>query len=376
MKEKTESQAHHKGEQNLEPIPIANPDIGTEEKQRVADVLESGMLADGETVRAFESEFAEYCGVEHGVATTNGTTALHTAFEALGLGEGDRILTTPFSFIASANTIRLCGAEPVFADIDPETYNLNPAAVRKTIEAEDGEIDAILAVHLYGLPANVEEVSSIAESYDMALIEDAAQAHGATVEGTRVGAFGDAACFSFYPTKNMTTGEGGMVVTDDETIADRAAQFVNHGRAGKYAHTEVGHNFRLTSIAAAIGRAQLEKLPEYVSARRANAKRLTDGLLDTPVQTPYEPDGYRHVYHQYTLRTPERDGLLEHLEAHNIGAGIYYPTAIHKQPAYDSYEVAAPVAETATEEVLSIPVHPSVNENNIDRIVDVITEYF
>jgi dTDP-4-amino-4,6-dideoxygalactose transaminase len=376
MKEKTESQAHREDGQDLEPIPIANPDIGPEEKQRVADVLESGMLADGETVREFESEFAEYCGVEHGVATTNGTTALHTAFEALGLGEGDRILTTPFSFIASANTIRLCGAEPVFADINPETYNLDPEAVRERIKAEDGDIDAILAVHLYGLPANINELASIAESYDLALIEDAAQAHGAEIKGTRVGAFGDVACFSFYPTKNMTTGEGGMVITNDKQTADHAAQFVNHGRSGKYAHTEVGHNFRLTSIAAAIGRAQLEKLPEYIMARRTNAKRLTEGLSAAPVQTPYEPDGYRHVYHQYTLRTPERDGLLEYLEAQNIGAGIYYPTSIHKQPAYDSYEVAAPVAEKATEEVLSIPVHPSVNETDIDRIVDAIIKYF
>ncbi|TKR25803.1 DegT/DnrJ/EryC1/StrS family aminotransferase [Natronomonas salsuginis] len=334
------------------------------------------MVADGPIVREFEAEFAAFCGVDHGVATSNGTTALQTAFEALDLGGGDRILTTPFSFIASANAIQLCGAEPVFADIDPETYNLDPDAVVETIETYDGAIDAILAVHLYGLPADVERLREIAAEYDLLLIEDAAQAHGATVSETRVGAFGDAACFSFYPTKNMTTGEGGMVVTDDGHVADRAARFVNHGRSDTYEHVDVGHNFRLTSIAAAIGRAQLEKLPAYVEARRENAARLTAGLADTPVETPIEPADRRHVYHQYTIRTERRDELLEHLDAHDIGAGIYYPVAIHEQPAYDAFDVSAPIAEAATEEVLSIPVHPSINEHDIDRIVDAVRGFF
>lgn len=219
------------------------------------------MLADGPIVREFEAEFADYCGVDHGVATSNGTTALHTAFEALGLGDGDRILTTPFSFIASANAIQLCGAEPVFADIDPDTYNLDPDAVIETIQAYNGDIDAILAVHLYGLPADVDRLCEIADEHNLLLVEDAAQAHGATVGDRRVGGFGDAACFSFYPTKNMTTGEGGIVVTGNEHVADRAARFVNHGRSDKYAHVDVGHNYRLTSIAASIGRAQLENSP-------------------------------------------------------------------------------------------------------------------
>ena len=217
-------------------IPIANPEIGSAEKDGVLDVLESGMLADGPVVREFEDDFAAYCGTEHAVATSNGTTALHAAMEGLGLGEGDRVITTPFSFIASANAIRLAGAEPVFADIDPATYNIDPESVEETIQAYDGEIDAILAVHLYGLPAAVEQLAKLAESYDAYLIEDAAQAHGATVNGERVGSIGDVGCFSFYPTKNMTTGEGGMVVTDDDAIAEGAARFVNHGRTDKYGH--------------------------------------------------------------------------------------------------------------------------------------------
>ena len=360
---------------SVDPIPIASPDIGAEEKRRVRDVLDSGMLADGPVVREFEAEFASYCGVEHGVATSNGTTALHAAFEALGLGAGDRVLTTPFSFIASANAIRFCGAEPVFADIDPETYNLDPDAVVETLERYDGDVDAILAVHLYGLPADVERLQAIAAEYDCWLIEDVAQAHGATVNGQRVGSFGDVACFSFYPTKNMTTGEGGMIVTDDEALAERASRFINHGRTAKYGHSEVGHNFRMTSIAAALGRAQLEKLPAYIDARRENATRLSEGLVETTLSVPSEPDGYEHVYHQYTVRTDERAQLTTHLDEHGIGYGVYYPKAIHRQPAYEAVTAAAPVAERATEEVLSLPVHPSLTDEDIGRIIHTLQTY-
>jgi dTDP-4-amino-4,6-dideoxygalactose transaminase len=356
------------------PIPIANPEMGEEEHQRVTEVLDSGMLADGPVVREFEAEFAEYCGADHAVATANGTTALHAAFEGLGLGDGDRVLTTPFSFIASANAVRLCGAEPVFADIDPETYNLDPAAVEATIQEYDGAIDAILAVHLYGLPADMDRLSTIAEEYDCLLVEDAAQAHGAEIDGDRVGSFGDAACFSFYPTKNMTTGEGGMVVTDDEEVTDRTARFVNHGRTDTYGHASVGHNFRMTTIAAAIGLAQLEKIDEYIRLRRANAARLKEGLAEADVTTPVEPPNYKHVYHQYTVRTDDREALRSTLEDHNIGCGVYYPTPIHEQPAYEDVELSAPVAESATKEVLSLPVHPMINEDDIARITRVITD--
>lgn len=354
-------------------IPIANPEIGSAEKEGVLEVLESGMLADGPVVREFEADFAAYCGTEYGVATSNGTTALHAAMEGLGLGEGDRVVTTPFSFVASANAVRLAGAEPLFADIDPATYNLDPESVEETIQAYDGEIDAILAVHLYGLPAAVERLAELAEASDAYLIEDAAQAHGATVNGERVGSIGDVGCFSFYPTKNMTTGEGGMIVTDDEAIAERAGRFVNHGRTEQYGHAEVGHNFRLTSIGGALGRAQLEKLPEFTEKRRENAAQLTDGLADSAVTTPTEPEGRRHVYHQYTIRSEDREGLQATLDDHDIGHGVYYPRCIHQQPAYDGVSVSAPRAEKAAREVLSLPVHPTVDEADIQRIIEVIT---
>lgn len=356
-------------------ISIANPDIGEAEANRVTDVLESGMLADGPVVREFESQFAQYCETAHAVATSNGTTALHAAIEALGLGEGDRVITTPFSFIASSNAIRLAGAEPVFADIDPHSYTLDPEAVRAAIEAEDGDVDAILTVHLYGLPSDMGALREIADEYDLWLIEDAAQAHGASVDGEPVGSIGDVGCFSFYPTKNMTTGEGGMIVTDTDAVAERAKRYVNHGRTSGYEHAEVGHNFRMTSIAGALGLAQLEKLPAYTEQRRENAALLNEGLIGTSVTVPVEPEGRKHVYHQYTIRTDERDALQEHLDAHDIGYGVYYPTCIHNQQAYSAVTKTAPNAEQAAREVLSLPVHPKVSAEDIETIVEVIEDY-
>lgn len=331
------------------------------------------MLADGPEVREFEQEFADYCGVEHGVGTANGTAALHAALEAFDIGKGDTVLTTTFSFIATANAIRFVGAKPVFADIDPETHNLDPDAARKVAAEED--IDAIVPVHLYGLPAEIEPLCELADELDVPVIEDAAQAHGAMYNGDRVGSFGDAACFSFYPTKNMTTGEGGMVVTDRDDIASSLRQFINHGRSETYAHPTTGHNFRMTSIAAAIGRVQLERLPGFIEKRQANAQRLTDGLKSTTLTTPVEPDHMAHVYHQYTIRTERRDDLKTYLSEHDVGAGVYYPTCIHNQQAYQNVNATVPAAETAADSVLSLPVHPNVSADDIDYIIEVITEY-
>ena len=352
-------------------IRLADPVFDSAEVDAVETVLESGMVADGPEVRAFEREFADYCGAAHGVATSNGTTALHAALEALDIGAGDRVVTTPLSFVASANTIRLAGAKPVFADIDPGTYNLDPAATERKVRETNA--DAILAVHLYGLPADMNALSDIADDAGIPLIEDAAQAHGATYAGDGVGTFGDAAAFSFYPTKNMTTGEGGMVLTDREAVADRAASFSNHGRTGDggYAHERVGHNFRMTSLAAAIGRVQLDRLPEWVASRRANARRLTRGLAAVDgLTTPAEPDDRRHAYHQYTVRTPDRDRLRDRLAEAGVDSGVYYPTPIHQLAAYNGFDVTAPAAEAAADEVLSLPVHPNLSDAELDRIVE------
>ncbi|MFH5801506.1 DegT/DnrJ/EryC1/StrS family aminotransferase [Haladaptatus sp. CMAA 1911] len=356
-------------------IPIANPQMGPEEKDGVLDVLDSGMLADGPKVRAFEDEFSTYCDAKHGIATSNGTTALHTMFEAFGIGDGDHVVTSPFSFVASANAIRLTGAEPVFADIDAETYTLDPKAVEETIRERD--IDAILAVHLYGLPAAMDQLQKIADNYQIPLLEDAAQAHGAEYQGSKVGSIGDAACFSFYPTKNMTTGEGGMITTDRSDIADHASSYINHGRTanGGYEHVRLGHNFRMTSIAAAIGRAQLKKLPQYINARRSNAAAFDQGLNNTSITTPTEPNNTRHVYHQYTIRTNDREGLSEYLQSNDIGTGVYYPVPIHNQTAYDGHDCSAAVTERVSNEVLSLPVHPELTDNDIKTITNTILNY-
>ncbi len=358
-------------------IPIADPDVGPAERDAVLDVLDDGRLADGPEVRAFESEFADHAGVAHGVATTNGTTALHTALRALGVGAGDAVVTTPFSFVASANAVRLCGATPVFADVDPETYNLDPAAVERVLEERD-DVAAILAVHLYGLPADVDALTALADEYDAALVEDAAQAHGATYDGRPVGSFGDAAAFSFYPTKNMTTGEGGMVLTDRDDVAAAATRFVNHGRAESdgrgYEHAEVGHNFRLTSLAAAIGRVQLDRLPDFVAARRENARELSDRLADAPLATPTEPADRTHAYHQYTVRVADRDWFRAMLEERGVDTGVYYPRPIHEQPAYDDVDHDAPVAEAAAAEVVSLPVHPGLSSDDVRRVAEAATE--
>jgi len=357
-------------------IPIASPDLGIGVLSDVIETVEGAQLADGPGVRAFEATFADYCDCEHGVATSNGTTALHAALRGLEIGAGDTVVTTPFSFVATANAIRLCGAEPAFADVDPETLNLDPESVRAAITARDGEVDAILAVHLYGLPAAMNELRSIADEYGIPLIEDAAQAHGARYRGDPVGSLGDVACFSFYPTKNMTTGEGGMVVTDEESIADRVAQFINHGRSGRYDHAVVGHNFRLTSIGAAIGQQQLHRLDDFVEVRRRNAEAYDRALGDQPaVSAPVEPEGRRHAYHQYTVQCPERERLREHLDDAGVDTGVYYPTPIHRQPAYADCEVTAPEAERAADRVLSVPVHPALDRAAVRSIADALAGF-
>ncbi|WP_436346894.1 DegT/DnrJ/EryC1/StrS family aminotransferase [Natronorubrum sp. FCH18a] len=363
-------------------VSIANPDISSDAIERVESVLEGGMLADGPEVRAFEDEFAAYCGADRGVATSNGTTALHAALEALDVEDGEGVITSPFSFIASANAIRLAGGTPVFADIDPETYTLDPDSVDQVLEERD-DVVGIMPVHLYGLAADMDAIGDLADEHELFVVEDACQSHGAEVDGDRVGSLGDAACFSFYPTKNMTTGEGGMITTDRDDVADRAAGFVNHGRdvgdGASYEHIDLGHNYRMTSMAGAIGRAQLERLPEFNRKRRENAAYYDEQLADLPIETPTEPEGYRHVYHQYTIRTDDREALAATLDEHGVDTAVYYDTPIHRQPAYETVSTAAatlPNAERAAETVLSLPVHPTLSEHDRRTVVDAVQDHF
>ena len=354
-------------------IPIASPVIGQQEKAAVLRVLESGMLAQGSTVEAFEAAFAERLGVRHAIAVESGSAALLVALLAHGVGEGDEVITTPFSFIASANAVLFAGASPRFADIRDDDFNIDPDLIEQKITQRT---KAIIPVHLYGHPCRMDEIAAIARRHGLLIIEDCCQAHGASLGGRPVGSF-DTACYSFYPTKNMTTGEGGMVTTDDDDLAAQARMLRNHGQSDRYLHESIGFNWRMTEVAAAIGLAQLDRLEEANARRRANARRLNEGCGG--VMTPTERAGCHHVYHQYTVRAPgRRDELLNHLRERGVGAVVYYPLPIHRQPAYRrlGYRDALPVAERLSAEVLSLPVHPSLTEQDVETVASVTSGFF
>ena len=281
-------------------ISISAPMLGQEEKQAILQVIDSGQLAQGKRVKAFEEAFAAVCGVKHAVATSSGTTALH--------GPGDEVITTPFTFIASANAAVFTGARPVFVDIDERSYNIDPCRIEAAITPRT---KAILPVHLFGNPCDMDAIMAIAKKHGLIVIEDACQAHGATVQGRKVGSFGTG-CFSFYPTKNITTAEGGIVTTDDDTIADRLRLIRSHGQRERYYHESIGYNFRMTEIQAAIGLAQLEKLASFTRARQEHARYLSERLQG--VVTPTFAPGHEHVFHQYTIRVPDaaRKGHRHH----------------------------------------------------------------
>jgi perosamine synthetase len=356
-------------------IHIASPSIGEEEKQAVLEVLDSGMLAQGPRVKALEEAFAQVCGVEFAVATSSGTTALHAALLAHEIGPGDEVITTPFTFIATANSILFTGARPVFVDIDPLTFNIDPAQIKAAITPNT---KAIMPVHLFGLVADMEPILALAKQHGLAVIEDACQAHSAEYRGKRAGSFGTGT-FSFYPTKNMTTGEGGMITTNDEAIAETCRVLRQHGMRRRYYHDELGFNFRMTDVHAAIGLTQVQKLDRFNKARIANAAFLSANLQGVTV--PVVPDGYRHVFHQYTIRVPDgrRDALREYLASKEIGSGVYYPVPIHKQTYYMQdlgYDVSLPKAEKTAEEVLSLPVHPGLGSDDLEAIVRAVNEFW
>jgi dTDP-4-amino-4,6-dideoxygalactose transaminase len=356
-------------------IHIASPKMGPEEKNAVMEVLDSGMLAQGPRVKAFEEAFAEYCGVKFAVATTSGTTALHTALLAHGIGAGDEVITSPFTFIASANSILFVGAKPVFIDIDPVTYNLNVDLIEAAITPKT---KAILPVHLFGLCAKMDQIMALAEKYNLAVVEDACQSHGASFQGRKAGAFGTGT-FSLYPTKNMTSGEGGMITTDDQDLADSARVIRQHGMRRRYYHDELGFNFRMTDILAAIGHEQLKKLPAFNMRRQENAAYLSERLSDK-VETPFVPEGYEHVFHQYTIRVSgdKRDTLIEYLHDNEIGSGVYYPVPIHKQTYYVNelgYDQTLPESERAADEVISLPIHPGLSQADLDQIAGAISDF-
>lgn len=353
-------------------VPAARPVIGEDEIEAAVRVLRSGSVVQGPEVAGFEAEFSDLVGGRHCVAVNSGTSALQLGLMALGIGRGDEVIVPSFSFAATANAVRLVGAEPVFADIEPATFCVDPAAVEALISPRTV---ALLPVHLYGHPAAMDDLVRIAELHGLAVVEDAAQAHAATLHGRPVGSFGAIGCFSFYPTKNMHSLEGGMVTTPDPAVARTLRMLRNQGMEQRYANEIVGANMRLTDVAAAIGRVQLGKLAAWTETRRTNAEVLTEQL--TRVVPPTEAPGARHVYHQYTVRASrKRDALQEHLTANGVGSAVFYPTPIHRlKPYAENRSWDLPETDRAAAEVLSLPVHPLVTADDLERVVQAVEKW-
>ncbi len=352
-------------------IPIAKPFLGEEEKLAVKDVIESGMIASGPKVEEFEKGFADFVNIKYAIATSSGTTALHLALLCLGIKKGDEVIVPSFSFIASANSVLFCDAKPVFCDVNLQTFNIDVEKIKKLISEKT---KAIIPVHLYGQPADMSPIQDIAEKHGIYVIGDAAQAHGAKYKGKMIGSFGNAECFSFYPTKNITTGEGGMITTNSSEFAEMAFSIRNHGREitkWGYEHARLGYNYRMTDIAAAIGLEQIKRLPELNKKRRNNAKYFNENLKN--VEIPYTLPDVEHVYHQYTIKCKERKHLIENLKKNEIGFGVYYPKPLHfyehlKEFGHSNLKNSELLAES----VLSLPIHPGLEKKDLEKIVHIV----
>ena len=354
-------------------IPVARPNLGEEESKAVLDVLQSGMLAQGPRVKAFEEAFAAYVGRKHAVAVCNGTAALQVALLGHGIGRGDEVVVPPLTFFASAATVLQCGARVRFADIEEDTYNLDPEKARVAISKKT---KMVMPVHLFGQTATMDPLNELAAEHDLIVLEDACQAHGAEYRGRRAGALGHTACFSFYPTKNMTTTEGGMIVTDDEDVARKCRMLRDQGQSAKYMHDLVGFNLRMTEVCAAIGLVQLRRLDGFVRRRRETAKVLTEGLRDVEgLVPPSERPDRLHSFYQYIVRATSefplsRDGLVKHLNEAGVGSRPSYP-----MPLYDQKAMAGQahrrcrIAERIIPQLFELPVHPLVTNADREAIV-------
>lgn len=362
-------------------IPIAKPIIGEEEKKAVLEVLNSGVLAQGAKVKELEEKFAQLCGTKYAIAVNSGTAAIHTALYALGIKEGDEVITTPFTFAATATPILMQHAKIVFADVKPDTFNIDPEEVKKKITKMT---KAIIVVDLFGQPADYDELQKIADEHGLAIVEDACQAVNAEFKGKKTGSFGKVAAFSFYATKNMMCGEGGILTTNDETIYEKAKMFRHHGQSEKvrYVHQDLGYNYRLTDLQAAIAVEQLKKIDAFTNKRMENATLLTDGLKTMHgIIVPSIKSGVKHVFHQYTIKVDgfkfNRDRLMEYLTSKGIGNAIFYPKPLHLQPVFKKAgykESDFPVAERLVKQVVSLPVHPSVSREDIKTIIRAFKE--
>jgi len=361
---------------SLDPIPVARPSVGRDEIAAVSAVLESGMLASGDRVAQFERSFADYCGVSHAVAVNNGTAALHAALLAAGIGPGDEVIVPAFTFYATASSVLMCGATPVFADVDEQTFNIAPQQIEDHITEKTR---AVIAVHLFGQPFDIPAVQETCKRHNLVLIEDAAQAHGALFLGKKTGSFGDLACFSFYATKNMITGEGGMVTTGNRDYHEQLRLIINHGQSEKYLHTRLGYNYRMTDIAAGLGIVQLGKLDGFNERRRKNAAYYNAHLSAKGLVTPVTPPGMQSSFHQYVIRLTDafpmsRAEFMDYLKENRIGCAIHYPIPLNRQPVFGlkNDPDPCPVSARLAASVLSLPVHPSVDDKQLAYICDTI----
>jgi dTDP-4-amino-4,6-dideoxygalactose transaminase len=350
--------------------------IKTEVEEAALRALRSTHYILGPEVEAFEAEFAAWNGAQFGIGVGNGTDALHLALRALGVGAGDEVICPSFTFVATAGAAALTGATPVFADIDPQTYTLDPASVEAAITPRTR---AIVAVHLYGHPAPMEELQAIARRHGLGLVEDCAQSTGATLHGRRAGSLGDLGCFSFFPSKNLGgIGDGGMVLTSNPELAEKVRMLRGHGSKVRYYHDMVGTNSRLDEIQAAVLRVKLRHLEAWNLRRREIAAAYTAGLEATFATPPVEKPGCEHVYHQYTLRAPDRDALQKHMQASGVGAVIYYPVCLHMQKAFSHHGLSTgslPVSEKAQAEVLSLPMFPELTGPQIETVLGAIKSF-
>ncbi len=359
-------------------IPIAKPNFGEEEKRAVLEVLESGILAQGPRVKAFEQAFAAYVGRKHGVAVVNGTAALHVAMLGLGIGKGHEVLVPPLTFFACAATVIHCGARVRFADVEESTYNLDPA---KAMRAVTSKTRAVMPVHLFGQTATMGPIRELAAERNLLVIEDACQAHGAEYGGKRAGNLGDIACFSFYPTKNMTTTEGGMIVTDDDVVAERCRMLRDQGQSAKYVHDVLGFNLRMTEVCAAIGLVQLRRLDEFVRRRRETAKFLSEHFQDLKgLVPPVEGPDRVHAFYQYVVRiTPRfprsRDDFVKFLNDQGVGSRPSYPMPLYAQKALAGQKHRrCRIAERVIPQLLELPVHPLVSDEDRERIAAAVDD--
>jgi dTDP-4-amino-4,6-dideoxygalactose transaminase len=364
--------------------PVAYLDLGAQIRSirpkldaAIARVLDSCSFCLGPEVEQFEKDFARYCGADHCIGFNNGTSALHVAMLLLGIGPGDEVITTPFTFVATSWAICYVGARPVFVDIDDDTFNLDPNLVERAITSRTR---AILPVHLYGHPVDLDPLLAISQKHNLPLIEDAAQAHGAKFRSRPVGTFGRMSCYSFYPGKNLgACGEGGALVTNDASLAKHARALRDHGSTRRYYHDEVGYNYRMEGIQGAVLRVKLEYLDAWTRERRRVAQHYDKLLADTPLQLPGEADYAQSARHLYVVRHPLRDELKAHLDAHQIGCGMHYPLPLHLQKAfaYLGYKPGDfPIAEKAAQECLSLPIYPELTEQEIGTVTDTIADFF